>query len=770
MIISCLSLCFIFVGISSSNTRVDAFRGIRLAPYSLKCTKPSHLWLQSNPVSVETSAQLLVQPVVGAEQLSLPSVTASSIFNPLTAVREVLSWQLAAYVLVVGALVAAIRTKLLDSFKSMIVSRLAALLPPDLIRSVRRPFEIGIFALTFAFKYVSSLYVKKNSMIRFIDQLVVQIRAKRLEKTDPDGYKQATKALAKLLTEKLIVLGPTFIKLGQLLSTRIDILPKEYIEELVRLQDKVPGFSGDLAVKIVERELKVPIDKLFDSFDRNSIAAASLGQVHLATKNGQKFAVKVQREGLKELFDLDLKYIRFLAQLVDRLDPKADGTQRDWVSIFDESQRLLYKEIDYQAEARNAIRFKNNFKDVPWVKVPDVYLNMTTSRIVTMEYVPGIKINDIGRIEAAGIDRKVLAKRSAESYLTQLCRHGFFRKSHAHLLLLFVTKPCYLYIDCDPHPGNIACDRACGGRLIYYDFGMMDELTPAVKKGLVDLMFGVYEGDVKEVCDALEGIGVLRSGIDRVSIEKIARVFLQEFAKGIESDTWVSQLSPEEQTRLRRKRRLQLGADLFTLGSDAPFQLPPTFTFVFRAFTSLDGIGKGLDSKYDLVRLARPYLQELMDLRDGSAAVSLLKSWTKRMGLCPVDLQNVVSQPQKVADISTLLQKIEQGDLKIRVRVLESERAFKRMELQSQVMAAALASTLSINAAILLSLWRSSMVFVAESTSSSEGLRHRVLSLLSSWMLRGMVAGGVYFGGMLLPLKLWKQRQFERQLARWEAD
>lgn len=305
--------------------------------------------------------------------------------------------------------------------------------------------------------------------------------------------------------------------------------------------------------------------------------------------------------------------------------------------------------------------------------------------------------------------------------------------------------------------------------MIYYDFGMMDELTPAVKKGLVDLMFGVYEGDVKEVCDALEGIGVLRSGVDRVSIEKIARVFLQEFSKGIESDTWVSQLSPEEQTRLRRKRRLQLGADLFTLGSDAPFRLPPTFTFVFRAFTSLDGIGKGLDSKYDLVRLARPYLQELMDLRDGSAAVSLLKSWTKRMGLRPVDMQNVVAQPQKVADISTLLQRIEQGDLKIRVRVLESERAFKRMELQSNVMAAGLACTLSINAAILLSLWRASTAFVAE-TASGEGLRHRVLSMLSSWMLRGMVAGGVYFGGLLLPLKLWKQRQFERQLARLEAD
>ena len=203
---------------------------------------------------------------------------------------------------------------------------------------------------------------------------------------------------------------------------------------------------------------------------------------------------------------------------------------------------------------------------------------MTTTNVIVMEYVPGIKVNNIAAIEAAGIDRQLLAKRSAESYLTQLCRHGFFH--------------------CDPHPGNLACDAVEGGRLIYYDFGMMDELSTEVKTGLVNLVFGIYENEVKEVCDALEVMGVLKRGVDRVSIEKIVRFFLGEFSNGIKpGEKWVSQLSPEEQREIQKQRRLKLGADLFSVGNDVPFKFPPTFTFVFRAFTSLDGIGKGLDPK-----------------------------------------------------------------------------------------------------------------------------------------------------------------------------
>lgn len=184
--------------------------------------------------------------------------------------------------------------------------------------------------------------------------------------------------MARMLRDKLLELGPTFIKLGQLLSTRIDVLPKEYIEELVLLQDQVPGFPGEVAVQIIEEELGKPISQLYDYFNTTSLAAASLGQVHVATLNGQRLAVKVQRQGLKQLFDMDLKNIKVLAQILDKFDPKSDGASRDWVSIYEESAKLLYKEINYEAEALNSIRFKENFANIPWVKVPDVITSSTS--------------------------------------------------------------------------------------------------------------------------------------------------------------------------------------------------------------------------------------------------------------------------------------------------------------------------------------------------------------------------------------------------------
>ena len=282
-------------------------------------------------------------------------------------------------------------------------------------------------------------------MYLFIYLLCNQLKVEKLKKGDKEVYSKAKTELAIILRDKLLQLGPTFIKLGQLLSTRIDVLPREYIKALVLLQDQVPGFDGEISVKIIEKELGKPINQLFDTFDTNALAAASLGQVHIATKGGKTYAVKIQRQGLKQLFDMDLKNIKVLAILLDKFDPKSDGAARDWGSIYDESARLLYQEIDYKLEALNCIRFKDNFANVPWVKVPEVRLDMTSERVITMEYVPGIKISDIEKIDEAGIDRKLLAKRSAEAYLTQLCRHGFFRKyTYIHILtaLYYTVATC----------------------------------------------------------------------------------------------------------------------------------------------------------------------------------------------------------------------------------------------------------------------------------------------------------------------------------------
>lgn len=166
------------------------------------------------------------------------------------------------------------------------------------------------------------------------------------------------------------------------------------------------------------------------------------------------------------------------------------------------------------------------------------------------------------------------------------------------------------------------------------------------------------------MCNALESIEVLRTGVDRVSIEKIVRFFLTEFTQTVNSKDakWVNQMSKEDQKEIRRARRAQLGSDLFSLSSDVPFKFPPTFTFVFRAFTSLDGIGKGLDTKYDLSRLAQPFLKELVDLRDGSATITLLKSWGKKLGWRPIDIANTIQSPRKIANVDDTIQRMEQGN------------------------------------------------------------------------------------------------------------
>jgi len=254
--------------------------------------------------------------------------------------------------------------------------------------------------------------------------LLKEVKVRKIK--DVAEQRAERRKVAVFARECLLKLGPTFIKFGQLLSTRIDILPKEYTEELSLLQDSVPGFSGAVAMEVIRQELGRPVDELFEWFDPNPLAAASLGQVHRARFQGEELAIKIQRQGLRELFDLDLKNLKVLAVLLDKFDPKSDGAARDWKSIYEESAKLLYKEIDYENEGRNAERFAKDFKDIPWVKVPKIYWDFTSKRVLAMEYCPGIKVSDVAKIEAAGIDRKLLAQRSAESYLYQLCRCVFF--------------------------------------------------------------------------------------------------------------------------------------------------------------------------------------------------------------------------------------------------------------------------------------------------------------------------------------------------------
>jgi hypothetical protein len=280
--------------------------------------------------------------------------------------------------------------------------------------SLRRNAEVWKFALKCVFRALKPRSMKKKGA------------------TDEE-VKAAEIEAAEFIRDGLVTLGPTFVKLGQVVSTRTDVLPATYTDVLKTLQDEVPGFSGKRAKEIVSKELGKSADSIFTDFSAAPLKAASLGQVHTAVYKGQKVAIKVQRAGLKELFDLDLKNLKKLAVLLDKFDPKSDGADRDWVSIYEESERLLYLEIDYLNEANNAERFAKDFRDISYVRVPRMYREVSTPRVLTMEFVESLKMTDLAEIDRLGLDRKLLAKRTADTFLRQIVETSYF---HAGELVL----------------------------------------------------------------------------------------------------------------------------------------------------------------------------------------------------------------------------------------------------------------------------------------------------------------------------------------------
>ncbi|XP_066383740.1 protein ACTIVITY OF BC1 COMPLEX KINASE 8, chloroplastic-like [Miscanthus floridulus] len=500
------------------------------------------------------------------------------------------------------------------------------------------------------------------------------------------------KVLAKWLKESLLRLGPTFIKIGQQFSTRVDILPQEYVDQLSELQDQVPPFPSETAVKIVEEELGASVNEIFDRFDFEPIAAASLGQVHRARLNGQEVVIKVQRPGLKELFDIDLKNLRVIAEYLQKVDPKSDGAKRDWVAIYDECASVLYQEIDYTKEAFNAEKFAENFKKLEYVKVPEIYWEYTTPQVLTMEYVPGIKINRIKQLDKLGVDRKRLGRYAVESYLEQILSHGFF---HA-----------------DPHPGNIAADDVNGGRLIFYDFGMMGSISQNIRGGLLEVFYGVYEKDPDKVLKAMVQMGVLVPTGDMTAVRRTAQFFLNSFEERLAAQRkeremataelgFKKQLTKEEKFEKRKQRLAAIGEDLLAIAADQPFRFPATFTFVVRAFSVLDGIGKGLDPRFDITEIAKPYAKELLRFNEAGVEV-VVKDAKKRWERQSRAFYNLFRQPDRVEKLAQIIERLEQGELKLRVRTLESERAFQRVAAVQKTIGYGVAAGSLVNLATML--------------------------------------------------------------------
>ncbi|OWM62816.1 hypothetical protein CDL15_Pgr020110 [Punica granatum] len=471
-----------------------------------------------------------------------------------------------------------------------------------------------------------------------------------------EKQKNRRRKTASWLRERVLQLGPTFIKLGQLSSTRSDLFPHEFVDELAKLQDRVPAFSPKKARAFIEKELGAPVDILFKEFEDQPIAAASLGQVHRAVlHNGERVVVKVQRPGLKRLFDIDLKNLKLIAEYFQRSETLG-GPTRDWIGIYEECATILYQEIDYINEGKNADKFRRDFRNVKWVRVPLVYWDYTASKVLTLEYVPGVKINRLDMLDSRGYDRSRISSRAIEAYLIQILKTGFF---HA-----------------DPHPGNLAID--VDEAIIYYDFGMMGEIKSFTRERLLELFYSVYEKDAKKVMKALIDLGALQPTGDLSAVRRSVQFFL---------DNLLSQTTDQQQTLAA------IGEDLFAIAQDQPFRFPSTFTFVIRAFSTLEGIGYILDPDFSFVKIAAPYAQELLDLKQTQrTGTQLVQDLRKQVD----DARTyTVTMPYRVQRIEEFVNQLEAGDLKLRVRVLESERAARKATiLQMATMYTVLGGTL----------------------------------------------------------------------------
>jgi Predicted unusual protein kinase len=371
--------------------------------------------------------------------------------------------------------------------------------------------------------------------------------------------------LRKLLTD----LGPTFIKVGQALSTRPDLVRKDYLEELTQLQDQLPPFPSEQAFARIESELGRPIAEIFAQISPEPVAAASLGQVYKAQlHSGEWVAVKVQRPHLREQLSLDLYLIRWASTWLGPWLPLNLGSTL--TAVVDEFGRKLFEEIDYLHEGRNCERFAEYFRDDPDVYVPRIFWAYSSRRVLTLEWIDGIKLTDVERIRAANLEVKQLVRIGVVAALKQLLEYGFF---HA-----------------DPHPGNLFA--LADGRLAYIDFGMMDQLTEEMKEYLVDALVHLVDRDYNALIDDFIHLGFLQSDVGR-----------QELIPALEKV--LADVLTQEVVNFNFKTATDQFSDLMYR---YPFQVPSHFALVIRSLVTQEGVALSLYPQFRIVGVAYPYV------------------------------------------------------------------------------------------------------------------------------------------------------------------
>lgn len=384
------------------------------------------------------------------------------------------------------------------------------------------------------------------------------------QRVEANKVKRATQ-LRNLLTR----LGPTFIKVGQALSTRPDLIRKDFLEELVKLQDQLPPFPTRIAFNIIEDELDRSLDEAFRTISPQPVAAASLGQVYQARlHSGEEVAVKVQRPNLLPIITLDLYLMRWAAGWLAPWLPLNLG--HDLTLIVDEFGIKLFEEIDYLNEGRNAERFAANFQNDPRVKVPSIYWRYSSQHVLTLEWINGYKLTDIPNLKESNLNANAIVEIAVTSGLQQLLEFGFF---HA-----------------DPHPGNLFATPQ--GQMAYIDFGMMDQLDQSAKESLVDAIVHLINKDYQDLANDFINLGFLAPGTNIMPIvpalESVLGNALGESVRDFNFKTITDQFSE--------------------LMFDYPFRVPAKFALIIRSLVTQEGLALTLDPNFKIVDIAYPYV------------------------------------------------------------------------------------------------------------------------------------------------------------------
>jgi predicted unusual protein kinase regulating ubiquinone biosynthesis (AarF/ABC1/UbiB family) len=383
------------------------------------------------------------------------------------------------------------------------------------------------------------------------------------------------------LRESLIDLGPTFIKIGQALGTRADLLPLEYVKELAKLQDQVPAFLTAEAFAIIESELGRSLHEWYKEIDAEPIAAASLGQVYRARLHtGQEVAVKVQRPNLHATISFDIAILFRLVRLTNRFFPKANENA-DWEGMLREFHSTIFEEMDYVREGRNADRFRYNFRTWRAIKVPKIYWTHTNTRVLTLDFIRGTKVVDLDGLRANRISPVKVNRMLIRAYLKQLLEDGFF---HA-----------------DPHPGNLLVMDS--GHLAFFDFGMVGRISPKLQTQMIDAFFHVVGRDVRGLGQDIIDLNFLKPGVDPETVRPVVESLFTHYLN----------------LRLGEVNFKELTYDLAEVIYEYPFRLPSNFTYIMRALMTLEGIGVVTDPGFSFFETAKPFAKEFMLRREGKA-------------------------------------------------------------------------------------------------------------------------------------------------------